>query len=265
MSTPVPAPAPVSAHASMPATVTRPMAVLTLASFNTHYGLRPARRRAPEPVDLTVAVRRLDADVVVLQEAWRPDAIRGQVDEAAESLGYAVLHELTGRASVGSVWPHLVAGGAGTSGIAVLSRLPAWRVGGIIVGPTLGDPAPARTALHVELDVEGTPLRLVAVHLTSRLPHGPPIQLRRLARALPPPDVPAVVAGDCTFWGPGVRMFLRGWQRAVRGRTWPARVPHSQIDHVLVRPGIEVVRAEVLDDLGSDHLPVRVELRLPHS
>lgn len=261
MSAPASAPAPASGRA--PATVTRPMAVLTLASFNTHYGLRPVRRRPPEPFDLTDAVHRLDADVVVLQEAWRPDGSRGQVDEAAESLGYDVLHELTGHASVGFPWPHLVAGGAGTSGIAVLSRLPASRVGTIVVGPTLGDPAPARTALDVELDVGGTPLRLIAVHLTSRLPHGPPIQLRRLARALPPPEVPAVVAGDCNFWGPGVRMLLRGWRRTVRGRTWPARLPHSQIDHVLVRPGIEVTRTEVLDDLGSDHLPVRVELRLP--
>ena len=71
--------------------------------------------------------------------------------------------------------------------------------------------------------MHGRPVRLVAVHLTSRLPHGPPLQLRRLARALPPPGTPAVVAGDCNFWGPGVEALLPGWRRAVRGRTWPAR------------------------------------------
>jgi endonuclease/exonuclease/phosphatase (EEP) superfamily protein YafD len=75
--------------------------------------------------------------------------------------------------------------------------------------------------------------------------------------------VPAIVAGDCNFWGPGVRAFFRGWHRAVRGRTWPAAHPHSQIDHVLVRPAdVEVLDGRVLPDLGSDHLPVRVELRL---
>ena len=239
------------------------MPTLSLASFNTHYGLRPVRRPTPEPYDLTAAVRSLDADVVVLQEAWRPDGRHGQADDAARALGYELLHELTGRASITTRWPQLSATGIGTSGIVVLTRLPARRVGSIVVGPTLGDPAPARSALEVELQVGAAALRLVAVHLTSRLPLGPPMQLRRLARALPPPGVPAVLAGDCNFWGPGVRALVRGWRRAVRGRTWPARLPHSQIDHVLVRPGIEVLRAEVLDDLGSDHRPVRVELRLP--
>ena len=89
--------------------------------------------------------------------------------------------------------------------------------------------------MHLELDVDGTPVDLVGMHLTSRLPYGPPIQLRRLAPQLPPPGRPAVVAGDCNFWGPGVRAFLPGWRRAVRGRTWPASRPHSQIDHILVR------------------------------
>jgi endonuclease/exonuclease/phosphatase family metal-dependent hydrolase len=49
----------------------------------------------------------------------------------------------------------------------------------------------------------------------------------------------------------------------VRGRTWPAHRPHSQIDHVLVRDDVEVVDAAVLDEVASDHRPVRVTLRLP--
>jgi endonuclease/exonuclease/phosphatase family metal-dependent hydrolase len=47
----------------------------------------------------------------------------------------------------------------------------------------------------------------------------------------------------------------------VRGRTWPAHRPHSQIDHVLVRDDVEVVDAAVLGEVGSDHLPLRVTLR----
>jgi endonuclease/exonuclease/phosphatase family metal-dependent hydrolase len=156
-------------------------------------------------------------------------------------------------------WPHLARNGEGTLGIGVLTRLPARRIGAIQLGPTVGDPAPARTALHVEIDVGGSPLQVVAVHLTSRLLHGPMVQLGRLARAVPEDDA-AVIAGDCNFWGPGVRMYLRGWRRAVRGRTWPARFPHSQIDHVLVRPMMKVHRGEVLPDVGSDHRPVRADL-----
>ena len=240
------------------------MPKLSLATFNTHYGVRPARRPPAEPYDLQAALAALDTDVIVLQEVWRPDAQHGRADEAAAALGYDLEYVVTGPATTDARWPRLTVRGAGESGIAVLSRVPLRRVGAPAVGPTLGDPAPCRRALDVELDAHGSPVRLVAVHLTSRLPHGPPLQLRRLARALPPGGIPAVVAGDCNFWGPGVEALLPGWRRAVRGRTWPARAPHSQIDHVLTRRGeIEVVAARVMDDVGSDHRAVRVELTVP--
>ncbi len=237
---------------------------LSLASFNTHYGVRPSRRAQPRTYDMVAALASLEADVVVVQELWRPDGRRGAVDDAAAELGYEVAYERTSAATLGRHWPHLVPAGEGESGIAVLSRLPVRRIGAITVGPTPGDPAPVRTALDVELEVGSHRLRLVAVHLTSRLPHGPVLQLRRLAPLLPPPGTPAVVAGDCNFWGPGVVGLLPGWRRTVRGRTWPARAPHSQIDHVLVRPddGVRASGGRVLPGVGSDHLPVRVTLAL---
>jgi endonuclease/exonuclease/phosphatase (EEP) superfamily protein YafD len=89
------------------------------------------------------------------------------------------------------------------------------------------------------------------------------MQLRNLRRRLPPPGQRAVIVGDFNLWGPAVSALLPGWRRAVRGRTWPAHRPHSQIDHVLVRDGVEVVDAAVLGEVGSDHRPVRVTLRLP--
>jgi endonuclease/exonuclease/phosphatase family metal-dependent hydrolase len=236
---------------------------LSLTTFNTHYGVRPARRPPAEPYDVTRVLGALDADVIVLQEVWRPDRARGPVDDAAEVLGYDLHYVATGPATADARWPHLTAAGLGESGVAVLSRLPARHLAAPVVGPTFGDPAPQRCVLDVEIDVGGTPLRLVAVHLTSRLPHGPPIQLRRLARVVPPPGTPAVIAGDCNFWGPAVEALLPGWRRGVRGRTWPARGPHSQIDHVLRRPAdVTVVSGRVHEDVGSDHRPVSVELEL---
>jgi len=235
---------------------------LTVVSFNTHAGVGP-RRFDRDEYDLVGVLRAFDADVIVLQESWTPDEGDSAVDKAAAELG-AEVHELpTGRA-VRQPWPHIARSGAerGTVGVAVVTRFPAERVGVLPLGPTFADPSPRRGALHLRLDVEGTPLDLVALHLTSRLPHGPLQQLWRLRHQLPPRGRPAVVAGDHNLWGPGVLALLPGWRRAVRGRTWPAHRPHSQIDHILVRPEIEVLEGEVLPPVGSDHRPVRARLRL---
>ncbi len=237
------------------------MGELTLVTFNTHYGFRTAREHGA-PYDLAGVLGDLDGDVLVVQEVWRPDGARGVVDDFAAGHGYAVQHVTTGRASNRGRWPHHHPGGEGTVGTAILTRGPARPLGELRVGPTPGDPAPARALPCTELDPDRDPLRLVGVHLTSRLPHGPPWQLRRLRGALVESDAPTVLAGDCNFWGLGVLAVLGdGWQRAVRGRTWPAARPHSQIDHVLVPPGRVTARdAEVLDNVGSDHRPVRVHL-----
>ena len=240
------------------------MPQLTIVSFNAHAGLQPRRDGRCMPYDLVEVLRGFDdADVIVLQESFIPDDEPAAVQKVAAELG-AQLHELPlGRVKL-DPWPQLSdtdPAASGTTGIAILSRLPSTCVGKLPVGQVYADPARERGALHVELDVDGTTVSLVGVHLTSRLPHGPPIQMARLLPQLPPPGRPAVVAGDHTFWGPGVVTFLRGWQRAVRGRTWPASRPHSQIDHILVRSDTQVVRGEVLPDVGSDHRPVRAVLR----
>lgn len=239
------------------------MPTLRLVSFNTHYGVLPKRGTGRRVYNVAQVLAGFDADVIVVQEVWRPDGHVGPIDAAAAELGVTMEHEELGRATMIARWPHpTTRGGEGTYGVAVLTKLPIRRVGAIPVGPTHLDPAPCRTVLHVELDVDGTAVQLLALHLTSRLPHGPVHQLRALARAVPPAGQPVIIAGDFNFWGPGVRTLFRGWRRAVRGRTWPALRPHSQIDHVLVRPGdVEVVAGSVLPDVGSDHRPVRVELR----
>lgn len=238
------------------------MGELSLVTFNTHYGLRSPREQAV-PYDLPAVLAALAADVMVIQEVWRPDGRRGAVDEFADVHGYAVHHVATGRATQTGRWPHHDPDGEGTAGTAILTRVPARRDDDVRVGPTIGDPAPARALPVVEVGLDGRPLRIVGVHLTSRLPHGPPLQLRRLAQSLPPRGTPTVVAGDHNFWGPPVVALLAGgWRRGALGRTWPARLPHSQIDHVLTRPAdVQVSAAEVLDPCGSDHRPVRARIR----
>ncbi len=238
------------------------MPSFTLVTFNTHYGLRTPRSRCA-PYDLAATLDRMGMpEVMVIQEMWRPDGERGSVDEWAQRNGYELFGVTLGRSTLRGRWPHYHVDGEGTVLLAVLSRIPARVMATPSVGPLIGDPSPQRRVLHTEVTVGDRAVQLVGVHLTSRLPHGPPIQLRRLSRVLPNSNQPAVVAGDCNFWGPPVCALLPGWTRAVKGRTWPASRPHSQIDHVLVRGPIDVETADILGDVGSDHRPVRVRLRV---
>jgi endonuclease/exonuclease/phosphatase family metal-dependent hydrolase len=218
-----------------------------------------------EPYDLEGVLTGFDADVVVVQESFTPDDGVGVVRRVADATGAQLFELPFGRARL-EPWPHVPrdGGGIGSVGIAILSRIPAEQAGALSVGTVAGDFTTARGGLHVVLDVAGTAVDLVGVHLTSRLPHGPPTQMRRLRPQLPAEGRPAVLAGDWNFWGPGVTTFMSGWRRTVRGRTWPASRPHSQIDHILVRrdDGIDVVDSSVLPAVGSDHRPVRATLRV---
>jgi endonuclease/exonuclease/phosphatase family metal-dependent hydrolase len=257
------------------------MTEFTVVSLNLHGGQRTRRISTPRlrqrglpperpsvngAFDVAGVLRSFDADVLVLQEAWWPDDDDAAVDViAAESDG--TLHAASFGRAIVEPWPHIISKrrdrARGRLGIAVVSRPRARLVNTIPVGDARGDPAVDRCALHVALEVERHDLDLIAVHLSSRLPYAPPMQLRSLRPQLPPPDRRTVLVGDFNLWGPAVTAMLPGWRRAVRGRTWPAHRPHSQIDHVLVRDDVEVVDAAVLDEVGSDHRPVRVTLRLP--
>jgi endonuclease/exonuclease/phosphatase family metal-dependent hydrolase len=258
----------------------RVMSELTIVTLNLHGGQRSRRiskprlrRPSPPPekasangaFDVAGVLGSFDADVLVVQEAWWPDEGAAAVDLAAADAGATVHSASFGRGIV-EPWPHIISArphrACGRIGMAVVSRPSARLVEMIPVGDVPGDPAFRRCALRVALDVDGDKLDLIAVHLTSRLPYGPPVQIRNLRRRLPAPEERTVIVGDFNLWGPAVTAMLPGWQRAVRGRTWPAHRPHSQIDHVLVRDDVDVVDAAVLGEVGSDHRPVRVTLRL---
>jgi endonuclease/exonuclease/phosphatase family metal-dependent hydrolase len=271
--------------------------VLTVVNFNLHAGIDGWGR----PFDVIAACATFDADVLVLQEAWANDTEgtgSGQAEQIATALGYEAvtctlakgrrtrphpgatehwMPRLGFRASVRSLYvstdkpfhaTELAAtryqqGDSGSFGIAVLTRR------GMTVDrthtlrlPILERDRVHRAAIVVDLRVGGVPLSVVGTHM-SHLQYGSPrnyADLRRLLRTEARPE--AVLLGDMNLWGPPVRAFLPDWRRAVRGRTWPAWRPHSQIDHILVRGNIEVASSEVLPAAGSDHRPVRAELTL---
>jgi endonuclease/exonuclease/phosphatase family metal-dependent hydrolase len=265
--------------------------VITVATFNTHTGMDGWGR----PFDLVASCRDLAADVLVLEEVFAPRDGLSQADEVAAELGYGVAELPLARswrrldpASQGGGWEprglssqrkSLYVGGSatrrhalvgyteGTWGLAVLSRLPVLSTEVIELGRLRRDVS-SRAALAVRLSggrlvPAGSPaprdLEVIGVHI-GHFSHGSIRHFGALRRALPGPSAPGVLAGDMNLWGPPVELLLGHWRRAARGRTWPARHPHSQLDHIFVTPAVEVLGGEVVRTGDSDHLAVRAKV-----
>jgi endonuclease/exonuclease/phosphatase family metal-dependent hydrolase len=231
----------------------------SIASFNARWG----RTLADVPFDVASVVAMLDADVIALQEVWVPHDDPTWLEAAATERGYALVHVPLSPSYV-DPRPEITAVPSeadGTWGVALLSRVPMRRVRTVDLGRLVErwDVAD-RHALLVEVEVDGTPLLVAAVHLSFALPNAA-AQLRRLGGLLPR-HLAHVVVGDCNLWGPPARALIGGVRPAVRGRTWPAHRPHSQLDHILVSPSVAVRSGVVLPPAGSDHLPVRAVLAL---
>ena len=246
------------------------MAAFTLTSFNARWGLSAD----DQPFDLTEAVASFDTDVVVLQEVWEPSDGSGALTPTADRLGYRLLHVPLSPSFL-EPRPEITADlerASGTWGVALLTRLPVTSVRVVDLGRLVErwDIA-ARLALLVDIDTApgaggdpgaggASPVTVAAHHLSFALPNAV-AQFRRLGGWLPA-HRPTVVAGDCNLWGPLAGQALRRHRRAVRGRTWPADRPHSQLDHIFVSSDVEVLSARVLRPAGSDHLPVQATLRV---
>ena len=231
------------------------MTTISVAQFNTHFG----RTKRGRPYDVVDAIARLDADVVALEEVWQSHGGESFAAQAGRELGYHV-HERAVAPGVVTRRRDVARTGEpseGWWGMALLTRAPHAPLTPIPLGRALGDRA-SRVALQAEVG----PLHVVVTHISHRL-WGSPLQLRTLARGVAADGPPTVVLGDFNMWGRVVsRIFGPAWRRAVLGRTWPARRPHSQIDHVLVNGAVEVVESAVLPRTGSDHLPIRAVLRV---
>jgi endonuclease/exonuclease/phosphatase family metal-dependent hydrolase len=226
-----------------------------LASLNTHGG----RGADGLPYDLEAACRQLKADVLVLQEVWRPHGRPDPVAEIARALGteslWTDLAPDTSLRSVGiSSEP-----GRGRWGLATLSTVPVTGFEMMDLGRIAGDSMP-RAAQLVTLELPGQgQLRIVNTHLTYRLLS--PVQLLRLVRRLAADDIPTVIAGDLNMPQP-LTGLAAGYAPAVIGRSFPAHRPLVQLDHILATRQVARCGGEVLPPAGSDHLPVRARLRL---
>ena len=253
---------------------------MRLATFNILSGRSPGDDHV-DPDAFAESVRRLDADVLGLQEVDRDQPRTQGLDLtaiAAEAMG-AVEHRFLAALSgtPGKVWAAATGDepvGTPAYGVALLSRHPvrAWRE---VRLPPLTVPAPyrfpeqrvphlvrdeQRVALVADLDTPGGPLTVVTTHL-SFLPWSNDRQLRLLMRELGGHDdaTRLVLAGDLNM---GRRRAERGTglRPLATGKTWPAEAPVRQIDHLLARGDVRSSDGGPLRLPVSDHCALVAEL-----
>ena len=238
-----------------------PMQSLTVASFNILWGRRP---RSYRPYDVVAACRELDADVLALQEVWRPDGEPSNADEVADALGYEIHQVWTARAVVKPKC-HMVGRtgepvGTGDWGQALLTRVPRGPVTEHRLDGFLYDKID-RAVMTTDIELDGGTLTVCASHF-PHLEHFSPLLRWRLRGVVPDPHRPAMLIGDLNMWRWVTRFIVPGWRDTVRGATWPAPYPFFQIDHLLTTPSVVATDAEVVEAGKSDHWPIRARVSL---
>lgn len=230
---------------------------LRVASYNTYV-------HSPSIASVDALVAQARPDVLLLQEVF---------PQRAERLV----------ASLGDRYPHhTVVQSPGVGGVMVLSRFAILETRPV----SLSTPGTRETAVVV-VEVDGQPIQVVPVHLTSPCPtcgasmterlelegDRRPAELASVLRALDP-RVPAIIGGDfnSTERSEPYRLLTHvGFEdphRAVGqgpGFTWPndqLPFPVLRIDWILTR-GLVAVDAWVGDGGTSDHRPVLTDLAFP--
>jgi endonuclease/exonuclease/phosphatase (EEP) superfamily protein YafD len=221
--------------------------------------------RAPVASEVERSVRRLDPDIVALQELT-PETLERLRRSLADRYAYCL-----------GGWPAIV-----------FSRLP------IRAGGTLRFPSRGSDGQRVEIEIAGRTLVLFNVHITR-----PGYELDgrlapfRLVRHYDPTTrdtdaalvhaqvsgarAPCVLAGDlnATEWSHPYRLInatlvdafreaRRGWGHTYgvslrRGR-WDLRMPVARIDYVFHSRELFTFEARLGPDCGSEHLPVVADL-----
>lgn len=236
------------------------MPELSIVSWNVHWGRGRFTRRGAQPFDVATRVLSYDADVYVLPEHFRDNSGVGLADPLRDA-GYTTVELPFVQLSFGTR-PRAETPGEGWWELLVASRVPVLDHEVLPIGSVVHDRAGSRAAIRVGLDVRATRVDLVGIHTSSKLWWGgPAVHLRGLRQHLRTlHDGPALIAGDFNLWGPPVEALLPGWKRVVRGRTWPAPFPHSQIDHVLVNEHAFGLAGEVMERTPSDHRAIRARI-----
>jgi endonuclease/exonuclease/phosphatase (EEP) superfamily protein YafD len=224
-------------------TAAAPQSEVTLTLLNVN-----VKARNPDHAAILRLIRASGADIVTLIE------LSPALDEKLAALD--------------DIYPfRLTQAGRGNFGLAVLARYPLLEPRPFELGPT--------AAVEAVVELPGSRLRVFAAHTLP--PMGPTMagtrnrQLTELAALARLTEDPLLVCGDFNLspYSPYFDRFetasnTRDVRRGLGiGFSWPTFAPvfGIPIDHCFVRGPWVAASVERMDQIGSDHYPVRVTLR----
>lgn len=228
---------------------------LRVLAYNIKHG-----RGNDNEVDLertASVIRRLNPDVVALQEVDNQAERSGKIDEAKQ------LAELTGlrHHAFGSFFDFQ----GGEYGMAIISRYPLSDIENL----RLPDGAEPRTSVIATVAAPKR-FRLACVHFYAteeqRLAQSKKLLQTLKAKA----DLPTVIAGDFNSRpGSSVLKLFSDWTIPDKGddhMTFSSDKPKSEIDFIMFRTtdDFEVQEIDVIDEpMASDHRPLTIDLKWP--
>ena len=265
---------------------------MRVATFNLHAGVDGWGR----PTGALEHALTLKADVLICPETWRGDRGSDLYQELATGLGMEGIFvalatgERVSTGTGGRSWQPFMAHLKGERGL-YFSEYLALNKSQSLEYATLGDVQRGQwglsllTSLPIEemrveqlgrLRRERVSRALIVARLNdgnhsfyvlavhgAHITHGSRQLYRRINKSALDLDqtLPIIIAGDFNCWRPLLRFFLPGWRSLVRARTWPARHPHSQIDHILGRGPWRILGGGSSEG-GSDHRALVADVTL---
>lgn len=267
------------------------MTTLRTGSYNILHGMRVlggAQER--DPAALADSVRRLEVDVLGMQEVDAAQPRSGMTDQTAAAAAvldaehWRFVPTVVGtpgpgadfRASTGTDIRAAWAGQVDQPlyGVGLISRIPVRQWHYLLMDPARitmpllvpGDPRPKmlrvpdepRAAIAAVLDLP-TPVTVATVHL-SFVPLFNVQQLKRVKAWLAGMPRPLILVGDFNLPG-RIPARVTGWAAAGLGPTYPVFKPRVQFDHIL-SDGLAARSAQVHALPVSDHCAVTAEFGL---